>query len=63
MNSIVEKGFKVIFCFEKKMIHSKGMICNDNEQNEGQLLAHLFVFLEEVKVLFVLIFEGKKKYF
>ena len=52
MNSIVEKGFKVIFCFEKKMIHSKGMIRNDNEQNEGQLLGP-----------FVCVFRGSKSTF
>ena len=26
------------FCFEDKMIHNKGVIQNDNEQNESQLL-------------------------
>ena len=38
MNSIVGKGLEVTFCFEKKMIHKKGVIHNDNEQNESQLL-------------------------
>ena len=61
-NNVAEKGHKVTFCFEDKMIHNKGVIHNDNEQNESQLLGLSICDFKGSESTFFFNFP-KKKYF
>ena len=50
-NSFAKKGLKVTFCFEKKIIHDKSVIRNDNKQKLKLIIELYGVIFAKMNIL------------
>ena len=54
MNSFVKKGLKGTFYFEKKTIHNKCVICDDNKQKSRLIIVLYEVIFSKINILYIL---------